>query len=248
MVAPTADPSVIPGEVARFDALGDAWWDPDGPMAPLHRLGAARIAWLRDAIAGHFGRSGAGAPPLAGLRLIDIGCGGGLLSEPLSRLGAEVVGLDPAPGAIEVARAHAAATGAKASYRVGTVEDLARQGEAFDAALTMEVVEHVADVRAFVAAAASLVRPGGLLALSTLNRTLKSFALAIVGAEYALRWLAPGTHRWEQFVTPDELAAALRAAGLRETERRGLSFDPLSGEWRLSRDLGVNYLMAARKG
>jgi 2-polyprenyl-6-hydroxyphenyl methylase/3-demethylubiquinone-9 3-methyltransferase len=131
---------------------------------------------------------------------------------------------------------------------VGTVEDLARQGEAFDAALTMEVVEHVADVRAFVAAAASLVRPGGLLALSTLNRTLKSFALAIVGAEYALRWLAPGTHRWEQFVTPDELAAALRAAGLRETERRGLSFDPLSGEWRLSRDLGVNYLMAARKG
>jgi len=131
---------------------------------------------------------------------------------------------------------------------VGTVEDLAREGEAFDAALAMEVVEHVADVRAFVATAASLVKPGGLFALSTLNRTLKSFALAIVGAEYALRWLAPGTHHWEQFVTPDELAAALRAAGLRETERRGLSFDPLSGEWRLSRDLGVNYLMAARKG
>jgi 2-polyprenyl-6-hydroxyphenyl methylase/3-demethylubiquinone-9 3-methyltransferase len=243
-----ADRSVIPGEVARFDALGDEWWDPEGPMAPLHRLGPARIEWLRDAIAGHFRRSGAGALPLAGLRLLDIGCGGGLLSEPLSRLGAEVVGLDPAPASIAVARAHAEATGARPSYRVGTVEDLAREGETFDAALAMEVVEHVADVGAFVAAAASLIRPGGLIALSTLNRTLKSFALAIVGAEYVLGWLAPGTHRWEQFVTPDELAAELRAAGFRETQRRGLSYDPLRGEWRLSRDLGVNYFMAARKG
>ena len=243
-----ADRSVIAEEVARFDALGDEWWDPEGPMAPLHRLGPARIEWLRDTIAGHFRRSGAGALPLAGLRLLDIGCGGGLLSEPLSRLGAEVVGLDPAPASIAVARAHAEATGARPSYRVGTVEDLAREGETFDAALAMEVVEHVADVGAFVAAAASLVRPGGLFALSTLNRTLKSFALAIVGAEYVLRWLAPGTHRWEQFVTPDELAAALRAAGLRETQRRGLSYDPLRGEWRLSRDLGVNYFIAARKG
>jgi 2-polyprenyl-6-hydroxyphenyl methylase/3-demethylubiquinone-9 3-methyltransferase len=243
-----ADRSVIAEEVARFDALGDEWWDPEGPMAPLHRLGPARIEWLRDTIAGHFRRSSAGALPLAGLRLLDIGCGGGLLSEPLSRLGAAVVGLDPAPASIAVARAHAEATGATPSYRVGTVEDLAREGETFDAALAMEVVEHVADVRAFVAAAASLVKPGGLIALSTLNRTLKSFALAIVGAEYVLRWLAPGTHRWEQFVTPDELASALRAAGLRETQRRGLSYDPLRGEWRLSRDLGVNYFMAARKG
>jgi 2-polyprenyl-6-hydroxyphenyl methylase/3-demethylubiquinone-9 3-methyltransferase len=243
-----ADRSVIAEEVARFDALGDEWWDPEGPMAPLHRLGPARIEWLRDTIAAHFRRSGAGALPLAGLRLLDIGCGGGLLSEPLSRLGAEVVGLDPAPASIAVARAHAEATDARPSYRVGTVEDLAREGETFDAALAMEVVEHVADVRAFVAAAASLVRPGGLIALSTLNRTLKSFALAIVGAEYVLRWLAPGTHRWEQFVSPDELAAALRAAGLRETQRRGLSYDPLRGEWRLSRDLGVNYFMAASKG
>jgi 2-polyprenyl-6-hydroxyphenyl methylase/3-demethylubiquinone-9 3-methyltransferase len=243
-----ADRSVIAEEVARFDALGDEWWDLEGPMAPLHRLGPARIEWLRDTIAGHFRRSGAGALPLAGLRLLDIGCGGGLLSEPLSRLGAEVVGLDPAPASIAVARAHAEATGARPSYRVGTVEDLAREGETFDAALAMEVVEHVADVGAFVAAAASLVRPGGLIALSTLNRTLKSFALAIVGAEYVLGWLAPGTHRWEQFVTPDELAAELRAAGLRETQRRGLSYDPLRGEWRLSRDLGVNYFIAARKG
>ncbi len=244
-----ADRSVIAEEVARFDALGDDWWDPDGPMAPLHRLNPTRLEWLRDTIAAHFRHTGGGdEPPLAGLTLLDIGCGAGLLSEPLSRLGAEVTGLDPAPTSIEIARAHAEATGAKPSYRAGTVEDLASEGARFDVVLAMEVVEHVADVPAFVASAASLVRPGGLFALSTLNRTLKSFALAILGAEYVLRWLPAGTHRWEQFVTPDELAAALRAAGLKETQRRGMSFDPLRGEWRLSRDLGVNYFMAARKG
>jgi 2-polyprenyl-6-hydroxyphenyl methylase/3-demethylubiquinone-9 3-methyltransferase len=248
MAAANAGRNVIDEDVARFDALGDEWWDPEGPMAPLHRLGPVRVAWLRDTIAGHFGRSVAGASPLAGLRLIDIGCGGGLLSEPLSRLGTEVVGLDPAPASIAVARAHAEATDAKPSYRLGTVEDLAREGEKFDVALAMEVVEHVADVGAFAAAAASLIKPGGLIALSTLNRTLKSFALAILGAEYVLRWLAPGTHRWEQFVTPDELAAALRAAGFKETQRRGLVFDPLRGGWRLSRNLAVNYFMAARRG
>jgi 2-polyprenyl-6-hydroxyphenyl methylase/3-demethylubiquinone-9 3-methyltransferase len=248
MVAPAAASNVVPEEVARFDALGDDWWDPEGPMAPLHRINPARIAWLRDTIAAHFRRPGADAPPLAGLTLLDIGCGAGLLSEPLSRLGAEVVGLDPAPTSIAIARAHAEATGARPSYRAGTVEDLANEGARFDVVLAMEVVEHVADVPAFVAAASSLVKPGGLIALSTLNRTLKSFALAIVGAEYVLRWLAPGTHRWEQFVTPDELASALRAAGLRETQRRGLRYDPLRGEWRLSRDLGVNYFIAARRG
>ncbi|MGD0641432.1 MAG: bifunctional 2-polyprenyl-6-hydroxyphenol methylase/3-demethylubiquinol 3-O-methyltransferase UbiG [Roseiarcus sp.] len=244
-----ADRSVIAEEVARFDALGDDWWDPNGPMAPLHQLNPARLEWLRDTIAAHFRHTGGGdEPPLAGLSLLDIGCGAGLLSEPLSRLGASVVGLDPAPASIAVARTHAEATGATASYRVGTVEDLAKEHARFDVVLAMEVVEHVADVPAFVAAAASLIKPGGLFALATLNRTLKSFALAIVGAEYVLRWLPPGTHRWEQFVTPDELAAALRAAGLKETQRRGMSFDPLRGEWRLSRDLGVNYFIAARRG
>lgn len=246
MAAANAAPSVISGEVARFDALGQDWWDPAGPMAPLHRINPTRIEWLRDSIAAHFRHSG-GGPPLAGLTLLDIGCGAGLLSEPLSRLGAEVTGLDPAPTSIEIARAHAAATGAKPTYRAGAVEDLVREGARFDVVLAMEVVEHVADVPAFVAAAASLIKPGGLFALSTLNRTLKSFALAVVGAEYVLRWLAPGTHHWEQFVTPDELAAALRAAGLEVTQRRGMSYDPLRGEWRLSRDLAVNYFMAAEK-
>jgi 2-polyprenyl-6-hydroxyphenyl methylase/3-demethylubiquinone-9 3-methyltransferase len=249
MAAANADRSVIDEEVRRFDALGDDWWDPNGPMAPLHRLNPTRLAWLRDTIGAHVRHSGGGdEPPLSGLTLLDVGCGGGLLCEPLSRLGAEVVGLDPAPTSIEIARAHAEATGARSSYRVGTVEGLAKEGARFDVVLAMEVVEHVADVLAFVAAAASVLKPGGLFAAATLNRTLKSFALAIVGAEYVLRWLPPGTHHWEQFVTPDELAAALRAAGLKETQRRGVSYDPLSGEWRLSRDLGVNYFMAGRKG
>jgi 2-polyprenyl-6-hydroxyphenyl methylase/3-demethylubiquinone-9 3-methyltransferase len=239
--------SIIDEEVARFDALGADWWDPAGPMAPLHRLNPVRIAWLRDTIAGHFKHSGGDEPPLAGLSLLDIGCGAGLLSEPLSRLGAEVTGLDPAPTSIEIARAHAEETGATPTYRLGTVEELAGEGARFDVVAAMEVVEHVADMPGFVAAAGSLVRPGGLFVLSTLNRTLKSFALAIVGAEYVLRWLPAGTHRWEQFVTPDELAAALEAAGLKPTERRGVSYDPLRGEWRLTRDLGVNYFMAARR-
>jgi 2-polyprenyl-6-hydroxyphenyl methylase/3-demethylubiquinone-9 3-methyltransferase len=237
--------SVIPDEVARFDALGEDWWDPSGSMAPLHRINPIRIAWLRDLIAARFRRSG--ETPLDGLRILDIGCGAGLLAEPLARMGAIVTGLDPAPASIAIARAHAAATGARVDYRVGTVEDLAGEGERFDVVLAMEVVEHVADVPAFVAAAASVTAPGGLLALSTINRTLKSFVLAIVGAEYVLRWLAPGTHRWEQFVTPDELAAAMRRAGLRVARRAGLSYDPRRREWRLSRDVAVNYFVAAGK-
>ena len=245
----TAAAGVIDEEVRRFAALGDEWWNPAGPMAALHGLNPTRLAWMRAAIVAHFGRDAKGAaPPLAGLTVLDIGCGGGLVAEPLARLGAVVTGLDPAPESIAVARAHAAAPGARLAYRAGLVEDLVAEGARIDVVTALEVVEHVADLRAFVAAAAALTKPGGLMLLSTLNRTLKSFALAIVGAEYVLRWLAPGAHRWEQFVTPDELAAALRAAGLRETQRRGLSYDPLRGEWRLSRDLGVNYFMAARKG
>jgi len=238
--------SIISEEVRRFDDLGAQWWDPAGPMAPLHRINPVRIAWLRDAIAAHFGHTPRGDDgPLEGLDLLDIGCGAGLLSEPLSRLGARVTGLDPAPTSISIARAHAEATGAPAAYRCGAVEDLAREAEKFDVVLAMEVVEHVNDMPAFVAAAASLVKPGGMMALSTLNRTAKSFALAIVGAEYVLRWLPRGTHRWEQFVTPEELRGALLSAGLSKVRRQGMAFDPLRREWGLSKDCGVNYFMTA---
>ena len=235
--------SVINEEVARFDALGEDWWDPKGPMAPLHKINPVRIGWLRETIAKHFARSG--SEPLEGLAILDIGCGAGLLAEPLSRRGAVVTGLDPAPASIAVARGHAAATGAELTYREGTVEDLAKEGAKFDVVLAMEVVEHVRHVPSFVAQAASLVKPGGLIALSTLNRTLKSFALGIVGAEYVLRWLEPGTHRWEQFVTPEELAKALADAGLAVKAKRGMVFDPLRREWKLSGDMAVNYFMAA---
>ncbi len=242
-----AAPSVIAEEVARFDALGDSWWDEDGPMAPLHRLTPVRVAWARDVAARHFGREAETGPPLSGLTVLDIGCGAGLFAEPLARLGGEVLGIDPAPASIGVARRHAEETGAKLSYRVATVEQLADETARFDIVAAMEVVEHVADPARFVAEAGSLLKPGGLFLASTLNRTLRSFALAIVGAEYVLRWLEPGTHRWEQFVTPEELAVATRQAGLKVIDRRGVSYDPLRRAWRLSGDLGVNYQLAAKK-
>jgi 2-polyprenyl-6-hydroxyphenyl methylase / 3-demethylubiquinone-9 3-methyltransferase len=234
-------------EVARFDALGDAWWDLDGPMAPLHRLNPVRIGWARDLIARHFKRQAPLGAPLAGLDLLDLGCGAGLFAEPLARLGANVVGVDPATAAIEAARRHAEETGAWLAYRAATVEDLAAEEHRFDIVSTMEVIEHAADPKHFIAAAASLVKPGGLFLASTLNRTLKSFALAIVGAEYVLRWLEPGTHRWEQFVTPLELTGFARAADLKRLSLRGVVYDPFSASWRLSSDLGVNYLFAATK-
>jgi 2-polyprenyl-6-hydroxyphenyl methylase / 3-demethylubiquinone-9 3-methyltransferase len=239
--------SVISGEVARFDALGDAWWDADGPMAPLHRLTPIRVGWARDRIARHFGRDALAGGPLSGIDLLDIGCGAGLFAEPMARLGAEVLGVDPSPASIEVARRHAEETGAKLAYRVGAAEDVAAEPRRFDVVSAMEVVEHVVDPAPFVADAASLIKPGGLLLASTISRTLKSFALAIVGAEYVLRWLEPGTHRWEQFVKPEELAAATRAAGLKRVEARGCVYDPILARWRLSPDLSVNYLFAARK-
>jgi 2-polyprenyl-6-hydroxyphenyl methylase/3-demethylubiquinone-9 3-methyltransferase len=230
-------------EVARFDALAWDWWNPDGPMAPLHRINPVRIGWLIETIARRFKRQG--VSPLEGLSILDIGCGAGLLSEPLSRLGAHVTGLDPAAAAIEAARSHAEATGATLAYRVGEVETLAQEGAKFDVVLAMEVIEHVDNPSDFVAVAASLVAPGGLICFSTLNRTAKSFALAIVGAEYVLRWLPRGTHHWEQFVTPLELTGALRRAQFVVTARRGLVYEPLRREWRLGDDMGVNYFLAA---
>jgi len=234
--------SIRADEVARFDALAQDWWSPSGPMAPLHAINPVRIRWLIDTAARHFHAQG--PAPLEGRSLLDIGCGAGLLSEPLSRIGAKVTGLDPAPAAIDAARAHAEATGAELTYRAGTAEELAAEGAKFDIVLAMEVVEHVENVSAFITTAASLVAPGGLLCLSTLNRTAKSFALAIVGAEYVLRWVPKGTHRWEQFVTPLELTGALRRARFVATARKGMEYNPLNREWFLSDDMAVNYFMA----
>ncbi|MEW6255277.1 MAG: bifunctional 2-polyprenyl-6-hydroxyphenol methylase/3-demethylubiquinol 3-O-methyltransferase UbiG [Pseudomonadota bacterium] len=232
-------------ELARFEALGETWWDPKGPMAPLHAINPVRLGFLRDVMVRHFSRDARGLRPLSGLRILDIGCGGGLLSEPLTRMGATVTGIDPAPGNVDVARLHAQASGLSIDYRAVPAEDLLAAGETFDVVLALEVVEHVADVALFVRQAGRLVAPNGLFLGSTLNRTAKSFALAIVGAEYVLRWLPRGTHSWDKFVTPDEFEAVLVAAGLEVTERAGLSFDPLRGRWSLSGDLDVNYFLAA---
>lgn len=245
--APTAAPSVDPSEVDRFARIAGEWWDPKGKFAPLHRLGPARMTFLRDRIAGHFGRTLPASRPLAGLSILDIGCGGGLVAEPLTRLGARVTGIDPAADNIAAARTHAATSGLEIDYRAVTAEELAASGASFDVVLCLEVVEHVTDPAAFIALAASLTRPGGLVLASTINRTMKAWVLAIVGAEYVLRWLPAGTHRWDRFVTPDEMARYLAAARLERIAFEGLVFDPLAGRWQLSADTDVNYFAAAAR-
>jgi 2-polyprenyl-6-hydroxyphenyl methylase/3-demethylubiquinone-9 3-methyltransferase len=240
-----ASPSVDPAEVERFSALAQTWWDPRGSMAPLHRLNPARLGFLRETLTAHFGRDAKSLRPFDGLRILDIGCGGGLITEPLARLGATVTGIDAAEANIGVARAHARSADLEIEYRQASAEDLARAGERFDAVLALEVIEHVADVDAFLTATAALVRPGGAFIASTLNRTPKSLLFGIVGAEYVLGWLPRGTHRWDRFVRPSEFAAGLRRQGLQVREMRGLVYDLLAGEWRLGRDLGVNYLIYA---
>jgi 2-polyprenyl-6-hydroxyphenyl methylase/3-demethylubiquinone-9 3-methyltransferase len=239
--------SVDPREVEQFARLAARWWDPRGPMAPLHKLNPVRLAYIRDNATGHFGRDPNKLGCLKGLRILDIGCGAGILSEPLARLGAEMTGIDPAQENIAAARAHAAESGAVVDYRDTTAETLAAAGEQFDVVLAMEVVEHVIDVPEFVATCASLVKPGGLYFAATLNRTLKSFALAIVGAEYVLRWLPRGTHQWDKFVKPEELEEAVEDAGLRVTGERGVIFNPLANRWQLSSDMDVNYMLVAAK-
>jgi 2-polyprenyl-6-hydroxyphenyl methylase/3-demethylubiquinone-9 3-methyltransferase len=245
--APRRTASVDPAEVARFDALAADWWDPAGRMAPLHRINPVRLAFIRDEVCRHFARDPRAPFPFEGFSVIDIGCGAGLLSEPMARLGGTVTALDPASANIAAARRHAEAGGLAIDYRDEPVEAVAARGETFDVVLAMEVVEHVVDVESFVRACATTVAPGGLLLMATLNRTLRSFALAIVGAEYVLRWLPRGTHDWDKFVTPDELGQAIRAAGLRRVRNRGMIFDPLAREWRLGRDTAVNYLAVAEK-
>ncbi|MFC3676385.1 bifunctional 2-polyprenyl-6-hydroxyphenol methylase/3-demethylubiquinol 3-O-methyltransferase UbiG [Ferrovibrio xuzhouensis] len=239
--------SIDPIEIERFSAMAAEWWNPHGKFRPLHRFNPVRLAFLRDRICGHFGRDPQGAQPLAGLRLLDIGCGGGLISEPMARLGATVTGADAGERNIGVASLHAAESGVAVDYRCTSAEDLAAAGEQFDVVLSLEVVEHVADLEGFLAACGAMVKPGGLLIAATLNRTVKAYALAIVGAEYILGWLPRGTHDWKKFVKPHELAAGLRHAGLTLSDVQGVTYDPLNDRWRLSRDTDVNYLMVAVK-
>jgi 2-polyprenyl-6-hydroxyphenyl methylase/3-demethylubiquinone-9 3-methyltransferase len=240
-------PTVDPAEVARFAALAATWWDPNGKMGMLHKFNPVRLGFIRDAACRQFGRDPKRLDSLKGLRILDIGCGGGILSEPLARLGGEVVGADPAVPNIEAAKVHAADAGLALDYRATTAEALADAGERFDLVLAMEVVEHVADVALFVQRCAEMVNPGGLLIGATLNRTLKSFALAIVGAEYVLRWLPRGTHRWDKFVTPNEFEAALERHRLRATAQTGVVYDLLADRWHLADDMDVNYMLTAQK-
>ena len=239
--------SVDTAEIERFARHAADWWDPRGPMAALHKLHPVRLGYIRDQAAARFSRDPKKLDCLKGLRMLDIGCGAGILSEPLARLGAVMVGADPAEENIEAAREHAEEQGAAVDYRATTAEELAAAEETFDVVLAMEVVEHVVDVEAFVSTCASMVRPGGLFIAATLNRTLKSFALAIVGAEYVLRWLPRGTHQWEKFVTPRELETAAENTGLRVTGERGVIYNPFADRWQLSSDMDVNYMLVAEK-
>ena len=234
-------------EVARFSAMAAEWWNPRGKMAPLHKFNPARLAYIRDLACRHFDRDAKRLDCLQGLRILDIGCGGGILSEPLARLGANVVGADPSTANIEAAKVHAVQSRLAIDYRATTTEALADTGERFDLVLAMEVVEHVADVMLFVARCAEMVNPGAVMIAATINRTFKSFALAIVGAEYVLRWLPPGTHQWDKFVTPNELEIALEKGGLSVIDERGVIYDLIADRWRLSTDTDVNYMLTAKK-
>ncbi len=240
--------TVDPAEVAKFEAMAAEWWDPKGKFKPLHMLNPCRLDYITSQIAAEFYRALSAESPFAGLRLLDIGCGGGLLSEPMARLGATVVGVDAAERNIPVAQAHAAQSGLDIDYRHNTAEALAAAGEQFDIVLNMEVVEHVADPLAYLTACAQLLKSGGLHICSTLNRNPKSFMMAIVGAEHVMRWLPKGTHEWSKFITPDELFDLLSKSGVTPVDRKGMVFNPITWSWSLSdRDLSVNYVTASVK-
>ncbi len=234
-------------ELAKFSAMADEWWDPQGKFKPLHRFNPVRLGYIREHAIAHFGKNGHVRRPLEGLRFLDIGCGGGLLSEPMARLGAEVVGIDPAERNVRTAEAHARQTGVTIDYRVTTAEALAAAGEKFDVVLNMEVVEHVADVPLYMKSCADLAKPGGLMFVATINRTPRAFALAIVGAEYVLRWLPRGTHEFRKFLTPEEIEALIARNGMRVIDKTGVVYNPLADEWRRSRDMGVNYMVLGAK-
>lgn len=239
--------TVDAAEVARFSALSREWWNPTGKFRVLHKFNPVRLAWIRDHACAHFGRDARSGRPFEGLRILDIGCGGGLISEPMARLGAEVVAADASRTNIEVARIHSAESGVAIDYRDTTAEALAEAGETFDIVLNLEVVEHVADVSLFMSACAAMVKPGGLMFVATINRTAKAFALAIVGAEYVLGWLPKGTHSWDKFVTPAELDTALDANAMQRIDHAGVFYNPLADQWRTSRDMDVNYMILAAK-
>ena len=240
--------TINPAEVAKFEAMAAEWWDVNGKFRPLHLMNPCRLDYITRQIAGEYGRDLTKPAPFAGLRILDIGCGGGLLSEPMARLGATVVGADAAPRNIPVAQVHAEASGLAIDYRFTTAEDLAAAGEQFDVVLNMEVVEHVSDPLAYLTACQELLKPGGIMVCSTLNRNPKSFLIAIVGAEWVMRWLPKGTHDWAKFITPEELYGLISKAGLNLLDKKGMVFNPLSWSWSLSvRDLSVNYVTTSRK-
>ncbi len=243
-----ASGTVDAAEVARFVAMAEEWWDPKGKFRPLHELNPARVKFIRDRAIAHFNLAATDTlRPLEGLRILDIGCGGGLLCEPLARLGAKVTGLDAAAKNIEIAKTHAGQVGLEIDYRAQPAEDIVGH-ETFDIVLAMEVVEHVSDVDLFLKCCGQLVRPGGMMVAATLNRTARSFALAIVGVEYVLRWLPRGTHDWKKFLKPSELSRGLRLGGLTVREIVGMTYNPLARTWHASSDLAVNYMLWAGKG
>ncbi|AQS41006.1 MAG: Ubiquinone biosynthesis O-methyltransferase [Candidatus Tokpelaia hoelldobleri] len=243
----TARTTIDATEVERFSRLAAQWWDPAGKFRPLHKFNPTRLAYIREKICAAFDREPNGEKPLKGLRVLDIGCGGGLLCEPLARLGAEVIGADASATNIEVAKIHAETSRLKIDYRATTAETLAEAGEKFDIVLNMEVVEHVADVKLFMSAVATMVKPGGLMFVATLNRTLKARALAIFGAEYILRWLPKGTHTYEKFLRPEELKKELGCGGLTVVDEIGVTYNPFTDSWNRSADMSVNYMLLARR-
>jgi 2-polyprenyl-6-hydroxyphenyl methylase/3-demethylubiquinone-9 3-methyltransferase len=246
MSATSSASTVDAAEIAKFEAMAAEWWNPNGKFKPLHMLNPCRLDYIIDQIAAEFGRDPKAERPFAGLRLLDIGCGGGLLCEPMTRLGADVVGADAAARNIPVARLHAEAMGLEIDYRHTTAEDLAAAGERFDVVLNMEVVEHVPDPPTYLTACRQLLKPGGLMICSTINRNPKSYLMAIIGAEHVMRWLPKGTHDWQKFITPDELFDLLRQAGLDPVDRKGFVFNPVAWRWSISdRDLSVNYVTAS---
>jgi 2-polyprenyl-6-hydroxyphenyl methylase/3-demethylubiquinone-9 3-methyltransferase len=241
------DRTVDPAEVAKFERMAAEWWSADGKFRPLHKFNPIRLSYIRDVAVEHFSRDAKAGRPFTGLRLLDIGCGGGILSEPMARLGFDVTGIDPSATNIEVAKLHATKSDLAIDYRATTAEALSEKGERFDVVLAMEVVEHVADLGAFIESSAALVKPDGLLFVATINRTPKAFALAIVGAEYVLRWLPRGTHDYSKLVRPSELESALGKAGLEVSERIGVRYNPVTDRWSRTDDLDVNYTIVAEK-